>query len=64
MKHVMNLEMCNGKLYNAPIGPNPQKILDLCTGLGLWAVAGESHSALTHHLTHQRSLISHQLPLS
>ncbi|KAM0264890.1 hypothetical protein ACHAQJ_000406 [Trichoderma viride] len=31
MKHVIHLELTGGKLFNAPITPNPQRILDLCT---------------------------------
>lgn len=26
------------KLYNAPIGKNPARILDVGTGTGLWAI--------------------------
>lgn len=29
-----------GKLYAAPIGDNPQKIIDLGTGFGEWAIEG------------------------
>lgn len=39
MKHVLHLEQTGGRLFNAPIAPNPQRILDLCTGTGLWPVA-------------------------
>ncbi|KAL7791884.1 S-adenosyl-L-methionine-dependent methyltransferase [Trichoderma ceciliae] len=39
MKHVIHLEHTGGKLFNAPITPNPQRILDLCTGTGLWPIA-------------------------
>ncbi|ERS96833.1 hypothetical protein HMPREF1624_07042 [Sporothrix schenckii ATCC 58251] len=38
MKHAMMLELTNGRLYFAPIGDNPQKILDIGTGTGIWAV--------------------------
>lgn len=38
MKHAMMLELTNGKLYFAPIGDNPKKILDIGTGTGIWAV--------------------------
>jgi hypothetical protein len=34
MKHVMMLEMTDGKLYYAPIGEHPQKVLDVGTGTG------------------------------
>ncbi|KAI9148026.1 Secondary metabolism regulator LAE1 [Paramyrothecium foliicola] len=37
-KHVIHLESCDGKLFNAPISENAQRILDLCTGTGLWAI--------------------------
>ncbi|KAL7912174.1 S-adenosyl-L-methionine-dependent methyltransferase [Trichoderma velutinum] len=39
MKHVIHMELVGGKLFNSPIAPNPQRILDLCTGTGLWPVA-------------------------
>ncbi|KPM45556.1 hypothetical protein AK830_g945 [Neonectria ditissima] len=38
MKHAMMLELTGGKLFFAPIGDNPQKIIDLATGTGIWAV--------------------------
>jgi hypothetical protein len=34
MKHAMLMELTNGKLFYAPIGDNPQKILDIGTGTG------------------------------
>lgn len=30
----------SGKLFFAPIGDNPQKIIDLGTGTGIWAIDG------------------------
>lgn len=30
--------LLGGELYNAPIGPSPQNILDLGTGTGIWAM--------------------------
>lgn len=39
MKHVATLELTNGHLYFAPIGESPQKIMDLGTGTGSWAIA-------------------------
>ena len=38
MKHAMVLELTNGKLVYAPIGDNPQKVIDLGTGTGIWAI--------------------------
>ncbi|KAF2190318.1 S-adenosyl-L-methionine-dependent methyltransferase [Zopfia rhizophila CBS 207.26] len=35
--HVMTLR-CDGELHLAPIGPNPQRILDIGTGTGIWAI--------------------------
>ena len=32
--------MHSGKLYYADIGENPEKIIDLGTGTGIWAVDG------------------------
>jgi hypothetical protein len=34
MKHAMLMELTDGKLFYAPIGNNPQKILDIGTGTG------------------------------
>ncbi|EFQ32026.1 methyltransferase domain-containing protein [Colletotrichum graminicola M1.001] len=38
MLHTMMLEVTDGRLYFAPIGDNPQKIIDLGTGTGIWAI--------------------------
>lgn len=35
--HVYYLLM-GGKLHLAPISPNPQRVLDLGTGTGMWAI--------------------------
>ena len=35
--HIMTLR-CNGELHLAPIGPNTQRILDIGTGTGIWAI--------------------------
>ncbi|KAJ4212578.1 hypothetical protein NW759_011615 [Fusarium solani] len=38
MLHAMMLEATDGRLCYAPIGKNPQKIADLGTGTGIWAI--------------------------
>ncbi|RKK73653.1 hypothetical protein BFJ69_g9095 [Fusarium oxysporum] len=38
MKHAMMLELTNGNLFFSPIIENPQKIIDLATGTGIWAI--------------------------
>jgi len=37
MKHALVLHLCGGKLHLAPL-ENPQRILDVGTGTGIWAV--------------------------
>ncbi|KAL7913518.1 S-adenosyl-L-methionine-dependent methyltransferase [Trichoderma velutinum] len=38
MKHAMVKLLCNQKLHFAPIGDNPQEILDIGTGTGIWTI--------------------------
>ncbi|KAK3292231.1 S-adenosyl-L-methionine-dependent methyltransferase [Chaetomium fimeti] len=38
LRHTMLKELLNGKMYLAPVGDNPQKIIDLGTGFGEWAI--------------------------
>lgn len=38
MSHAKYLMLLEKKLFLAPIPPNPQKILDLGTGTGIWAI--------------------------
>ncbi|KAI0996662.1 hypothetical protein K3495_g11521 [Podosphaera aphanis] len=38
MKHAMMVNLCGNRLYFAPIGNNPQNILDIGTGTGIWAI--------------------------
>lgn len=35
--HIFNLSL-DGNLFLAPISPNPQRVLDLGTGTGIWAI--------------------------
>ncbi|KAK5661869.1 hypothetical protein OQA88_9977 [Cercophora sp. LCS_1] len=38
MKHALMLELTDGKLFLAPIGDAPLRIIDLGTGTGVWAI--------------------------
>ncbi|KAH8885436.1 S-adenosyl-L-methionine-dependent methyltransferase [Thozetella sp. PMI_491] len=38
MKHAQMLELTDGLLHLAPIGNHPQKIIDIGTGTGIWAI--------------------------
>ncbi|KAF5541744.1 hypothetical protein FPHYL_11732 [Fusarium phyllophilum] len=38
MLHTMMLEATDGRLFYAPVGENPQRIADLGTGTGIWAI--------------------------
>lgn len=38
MKHAMLLELLDGQLVLAPLEKNPQNILDIGTGTGIWAI--------------------------
>lgn len=40
MKHAMMVNLCQ-TLHFAPIGDNPQNILDMGTGTGIWAIESE-----------------------
>lgn len=39
---------CGGELHLAPIGSNPQRILDLGTGTGIWAMDMGIHPDLLY----------------
>jgi ubiquinone/menaquinone biosynthesis C-methylase UbiE len=38
MHHALMLHLLDGKLYLAPISKIPQRVLDLGTGTGIWAI--------------------------
>jgi hypothetical protein len=40
MKHCMVMLLCNHELHFAPL-QNPQKVLDIGTGTGIWAIESE-----------------------
>jgi hypothetical protein len=41
MKHAMIVNLCGGRLHFAPL-ENPQNIIDLGTGTGIWAIDSRS----------------------
>lgn len=41
MKHAMCVNVMDGKLHSAPI-ENPQKVIDIGTGTGIWAIDSKS----------------------
>jgi hypothetical protein len=41
MKHAMVVNLCGGRLHFADIGENPQNVLDMGTGTGIWAIESE-----------------------
>ncbi|WZH42870.1 S-adenosyl-L-methionine-dependent methyltransferase [Fusarium acuminatum] len=44
MLHAMMLEATDGRYFYAPVGDNPQRIADLGTGTGIWAIeVGEKY---------------------
>lgn len=45
MKHAMVVNICDGKLYFAPLG-KAQHILDIGTGTGIWCIDSESSMAV------------------
>jgi ubiquinone/menaquinone biosynthesis C-methylase UbiE len=38
LMHEMTLVIMNRKLFIAPLGDSPQRVLDLGTGTGIWAI--------------------------
>jgi hypothetical protein len=46
MKHAMMVYLCQ-RLHFAPIGSNPQTIMDMGTGTGLWAIESEPFTLCT-----------------
>lgn len=36
--HELLLKVFNGEIHLAPIGTNPQRIIDIGTGTGIWAI--------------------------
>jgi methylase of polypeptide subunit release factors len=38
LAHEIMLQLLEGELHKSPIGKNPQRILDVGTGTGIWAI--------------------------
>jgi methylase of polypeptide subunit release factors len=38
LAHEIILQLLGGELHKAPIADNPQRILDVGTGTGIWAI--------------------------
>jgi methylase of polypeptide subunit release factors len=38
LNHELLLQLLEGELHKSPIGKNPQRILDVGTGTGIWAI--------------------------
>lgn len=38
LHHEIIIQMLDGALHKAPIGKRPQRILDIGTGTGIWAI--------------------------
>lgn len=49
LRHALFKELLDGRLHLAPIDEYPQKILDIGTGFGDWAMES---MALSHFLLH------------
>lgn len=47
MKHQLIKRLLDGNDYLSPINDSPQKIMDVGTGTGLWAVEGKSGASRT-----------------
>jgi hypothetical protein len=50
MKHAMVINLCGGKLHYAPL-ENPQHMIDLGTGTGIWAIDSQSSSYISRDYT-------------
>jgi hypothetical protein len=49
MSHAKYVMLMEKKLFLAPISPNPQSILDLGTGTGIWAMNVRNSNNLVDH---------------
>jgi hypothetical protein len=61
MTHTLITSFC-GRLHFAPIGTNPQNILDIGTGTGIWAISSESIRELGDGSQADSSVVGDQYP--
>ena len=54
LKHIMMKELIGGKLHLCPLSENPQKICDLGTGFGDWAMESKKRQSLGPCIQNQR----------
>ena len=47
LQHELLCLTTGGKLHLSPIGPNPQNVIDVGTGTGIWVIDFGSFSAIT-----------------
>jgi len=57
MKHAMMVNLCQ-TLHFAPISDNPQNILDMGTGTGIWAIESEIFLKNQQYITRQKDLLT------
>lgn len=62
MKHAMMKLLCSRRLHFAPIGDNPQQILDIGTGTGIWSIESEFDSAIWTFYANLYSTVGDQFP--
>jgi ubiquinone/menaquinone biosynthesis C-methylase UbiE len=48
MSHEMILTLMDRKLFLAPIGQHPQRVIDIGTGTGIWAIDFGRKSTVIH----------------
>lgn len=62
MKHAMVKELLGDRLIMAPIGDSPQKILDLGTGCGVWAIEGKFSPPIPSNTSHSPLILLSTTP--
>lgn len=63
MKHTMYVDyIFDGKLFSAPVKEYPQKIVDLGTGVGFWAMDGKRTCIAHHHSTNILRQVAEKYP--